>query len=356
MEIMKISFRMFKKVLVGLLATFVVLQAGPAFSAPKSLAEMKPTVWRTQSCVPMGHYVCQAIVHFGKEVEQRTGGKLKIEVLASGGLGIPIPKTVSAVRDGLMNMGEILGAFTHGEFPLSDVMELPGLVPGDLKVRREICKALAPYYEKVLPEKYNQIYLGSWQNDARVIALNKKKVNTIGDLKGLKIRASGPNEVSLCKILGAAPVSIATPEVYTAMSQGTVDGCFGADSWLASAKFWEVTKYIYSMEFDGHQMHWSINKQDFMALPPDVQKIVRESAAHAIEWVWPEVASEQRSGRKMLADHGVQYVDITSKDWAHFVEISKPIVEEWGKKGGPVALEMLNATKKVVSGLSKGKK
>ena len=345
-----------RKVFIALLATFIVLQVEPAFSAAQSVAEMKPTVWRTQSCVPMGHYLCQAIVRFGREVEQRTGGKLKIEVLASGGLSIPIPKTISAVRDGLMNMGEVLGAFTSGEFPLSDIMELPGIVPWDIKVRREVCKALTPYYEKVLPEKYNQVYLGGWQNDIRVIALHKKKVNNIGDLKGLKIRASGPNEVSLCKIVGAAPVSIATPEVYTAMSQGTVDGCFGADSWLASGKFWEVSKYVYSMQFDGHQMHWTINKQDFMALPNDVQKIVTESAAHAIEWVWPEVFSDQKAGREMMIKHGVQYVDITPKDWDHFVEISKPITEEWEKKGGPVAVEMLNVTKKVVSESRKGKK
>ena len=224
-------------IFVTLLVIAVVSLAGPVMSAPKSLADMKPTVWRTQSCVPYGHYVCQVIVHFAKEVKERTGGKLKIEVYASGGLGHPIPKTISAVRDGLMNMGEILGAFTHGEFPLSDVMELPGLVPGDLELRREICKALTPYYAKVLSEQYNQIHLGGWQNDARVVALHKKEVHSIDGLKGLKMRASGPNEVALCKAMGAAPVSIATPEVYSAMARGTVDACFGADSWLAAGKF-----------------------------------------------------------------------------------------------------------------------
>jgi len=345
-----------KSILIALLVIAVISVAGLAISAPKSLADMKPTVWRTQSCVPFGHYVCQVIVHFAKEVEERTGGKLKIEVYPSGGLGHPIPKTISAVRDGLMNMGEILGAFTHGEFPLSDVMELPGLVPGDMELRKEICKALDPYYAKVLSEQYNQIHLGGWQNDARVVALHDKKVNSIEGLKGLKIRASGPNEVALCKAIGAAPVSIATPEVYSAMARGTVDACFGADSWLASGKFWEVSKHVYSMEFDGHQMNWSVNKQDFEALPPDVQKIVREAAAHAIEWVWPEVFSGQQEGRKQMIEHGVKYADINSQDWAELVELGKPMVEEWGKKGGPVAQEMLDTTRKIVADWEKRKK
>jgi TRAP-type transport system periplasmic protein len=353
---MKTLHSVFKGILFTLLVVAVVSLAGPVMSAPKSLAEMKPTIWRTQSCVPYGHYVCQAIVHFAKEVEERTKGKLKIEVYASGGLGHPIPNTISVVRDGLMNMGEILGAFTHGEFPLSDIMELPGLVPGDMELRKEICKALAPYYAKTLAEQYNQVYLGGWQNDARVIALHKKEVNSIDGLKGLKIRASGPNEVAFCKAIGAAPVSIATPEVYSAMARGTVDSCFGADSWLASGKFWEVSKYVYSMEFDGHQMNWSINKQDFEALPPDVQKIVREAAARAIDWVWPEVISGQQAGRKQMIEHGVKYFDITPEDWAKLTKISRPIVDEWVEKGGTVALEMLNTTKKIVTDWQNRKK
>lgn len=326
----------------------LIVFVGSALSAPKSLAEMKPTLWRTQSCVPLNHYVCQAIVHFKDEVEKRTSGKLRIEVYPSGGMGIPIPKTVSSVQDGLMNMGEILGAFTHGEFPLSDIMELPGLVPGNIDLRKKICEALSPYYEKVILDRYNQYWLGGYQNDARVVALNRKRVSSIAELKGLKLRASGPNEVALCNALGAVPVSIVGPEVYQAMARGTVDACFGADSWLATGKFWEVAKYVYSMEFDGHQMHWTINKQDFDALPRDVQQIVREAAANAIDWVWPEVISNQKSGRQMMIEHGVKYIDISPEDWAKFVEIGKPVVEEWGRKGGPVAQEMLSVVSEII--------
>ena len=255
-----------------------------------------------------------------------------------------------------MNMGEVLGAFTHGEFPLSDIMELPGLVPNDMEVRQRICKELAPIYKKVLLENYNQVYLGGWQNDARVVGLNKKMVDSIEGLKGLKIRASGPNEVSLCKALGAGPVSIATPEVYSAMARGTVDACFGADSWFASGKFWEVCKYVYAMGFDGHQMHWTINRQDFEALPAEVQQIVREAAANAIEWVWPQVFSGQKSGREKMIEKGVKYIDISVEDWNKLEKIGRPIVEEWVKQGGTVAQKMLKRTEEIVKEWEKNQK
>jgi len=329
--------------------SYLIPGVDDAICAEQSLATMKPTVWRTQSIITLGHYNTQGFVRFADEIAKRTNGKLKLEVHASGGLGHPIPKTVSIVRDGLMNVGQLLGAFVNGEFPLADIMELPGLVPEDLQLRKEVTRTLTPYYAKVLSTKYNQYYFGGWQSDSRVVGSANKKLSSLADLRGIKIRASGPNEVALCKVLGSAPVSIATPEVYSAMSSGTVDACFGADSWYASAKFWEVMKYAYSMQFDGHQILFTINKDDFDMLPKEVKEIVRQSAERAIEWVWPEVFVEKEKGRQTMVGHGVKYFDITPEDWKKLTEISKPIVDEWIKRGGPVAAEMVDVTRKVVA-------
>jgi len=334
--------------IIGLLSAFFILAPYSSVAAEKSLASMKPTVWRTQSIVPLGHYNTQVWVRFADEVAQKTGGKLKIEVYASGGLGHPIPKSVSLVRDGLMEVGQLLGAFVNGEFPLADVMELPGLVPEDMDLRIEVVKTLTPYYQKVLPEKYNQYFLGGFQSDSRTLASADKKIEGLEAMKGLKIRASGPTEVGVCKALGVAPVSIATPEVYSAMSSKTVDACFGADSWFASGKFWEVSKYVYSMQFDGHQMIHTVNKDAFDALPPDVQGIVKQASENAIRWVWPTVFSEKNQGRKMMISHGVKYFDINPQDWKKFGLLNKPIQDEWFKRGGPMGREMVDAIQKVV--------
>jgi len=335
---------------VVLAISLMLFSVDLATAAEKSLADMKPAVWRTQSIIGLTHYNTQVYVRFADAVAKRTNGKLKIEVYASGGLGHPIPKTVSIVRDGLMNIGQLLGAFVSGEFPLADVMELPGLVPEDMNLRKEVVQALTSQYQKVLSLKYNQYFLGGWQSDSRVIGSADREISRLADLRGIKIRASGLNEVAVCKVLGAAPVSIATPEVYSAMSSKTVDACFGADSWFGSAKFWEVLKYVYSMQFDGHQMIFTVNKEDLDALPREVQEIVKKEAQNAIDWVWPEIWAEKEKGRKAMIDHGVKYFDITPEDWKKLESIGKPIVEEWIKRGGPVAQEMVTTIQKVVKG------
>jgi TRAP-type C4-dicarboxylate transport system substrate-binding protein len=160
----------------------------------------------------------------------------------------------------------------------------------------------------------------------------------------------------VCKALGAAPVSIATPEVYSAMASKTVDACFGADSWFASAKFWEVSKYVYSMQFDGHQMLFTVNREAFDALPPGVQVIVKQAAQNAIRWVWPTVFSEKNEGRKTMIGHGVKYFDITSQDWKKLGKLSKPIQDEWLKRGGSIGREMVETIKKVVNQFDSKKK
>ncbi len=164
------------EVLIVLFTVFLVMSMNSSFAAERSLKDMKPTVWRTQSITPLGHYNTQVYVRFAEEVARRTNGKLKIEVHASGGLGHPLPKTVSVVRDGLMEVGQLLGAFVNGEFPFADVMELPGLVPEDMELRMQVVKALTPFYEKVLLQKYNQYFLGAGKATLERLRLPKRKL------------------------------------------------------------------------------------------------------------------------------------------------------------------------------------
>ena len=142
---------------------FILAMAAPSSAGPKSIADMKPTVWRTQAATPAGHVFTEMFVNFGKGVEKRTGGKLKLKVYPSAGLGYPLTSTISTVRDGLQDVGYLLGAFCHGECPVIDLMEIPGLIPGDLDLRWKIRQGINSFYEKILPAKYGQYHLGGAQ-------------------------------------------------------------------------------------------------------------------------------------------------------------------------------------------------
>lgn len=330
-------------------ACLVLALAAPSLAGPESIADMKPTVWRTQAATPAGHVFTEMFVNFGKGIEKRTGGKLKLKVLPSAGLGYPLTSTISTVRDGLQQIGYLLGAFCHGECPIIDLMEIPGLIPGDLDLRWKIRQAINPYYEKILPVKYGQYHLGGAQCGPRILGTVDKKIVKIADLKRMKVRSSGANETKISKFLGIAPVSITTPEVYSALASGLLDGTWGADEWFDPAKFYEVLKYAFVCEINGHTLAMSVNKKAFDALPPDAQQIVREEGAKVFEWYSQEVKSIIKKSRQVCMDKGIEYTYITRDDWKRVVELAKPIIDDNIKKGGSEAKEIIDKIQAMVA-------
>jgi hypothetical protein len=149
-------------------AAFLVATA-PALADP--LEGMKSTVWRYQCANALGTTDSKAAEVFKAEIEKRTNGLLKVEIYPSSGLNIPLTKMVSAVRDGLLEMGECIGGFVHGELFVSDVGQFWGDIPDDLEGKTVACQATRPFFERILPANYNQYFLGSIYGSAMNISV-----------------------------------------------------------------------------------------------------------------------------------------------------------------------------------------
>ena len=294
--------------------------------------KMKKTVWRANTCCPKAHRNGQFLDRIADGVEKRTGGLLKIQVYYSSSLGYPAFKTISAVRNGLIELSEQFGGAVYGECPIANPAELWGLIPWG--ARRLFAEAITPYYKELFSEKYNQYYLGAVMDDYRTFALAKKKVQTLDDLKNLKIRAPGVHSANILKLMGAVPVSISMPEVYQALSTGVADGALSGNSMFGSAKYWEIIKYAYEPYMGSGQMNYTVSKQAWDALPLEVQGIVREEVEKALNWSWEAVEVELSRGKKLMIDHGVRYFDMTPEDLKKIKKLGEPLINEWALKAG----------------------
>jgi tripartite ATP-independent transporter DctP family solute receptor len=87
--------------------------------------------------------------------------------------------------------------------------------------------------------------LGLWENGFRSLVNSKRPVNSVEDIKGLKIRTmENSAHQALWKALGADPVPMAWGDAYTAVQQGAIDGLENAITLLYSLKTAEITKYL----------------------------------------------------------------------------------------------------------------
>lgn len=134
---------------------------------------------------------------------------------------------------------------------------------------------------KALEAKGLKILSSNWVYGDRH-TLTKKPVNTVEDLKGMKIRV--PNnviQVKGCEVLGAVPTPMALGDTYTALQQGTIDGVENPLPVLYNGKFQEVAKYLI---LDGHVKNfttWVCGTEFFNSLTKEQQDMLISTGEEA---------------------------------------------------------------------------
>lgn len=205
---------------------------------------------------------------WGKKIGELTGGRVKITLFPGQALGKAKDQYEMAAK-GICDIALTIPAYTPGRFQLTSVFWLPFMVTS----AEETSVALWKIYEKYLQDEYKDVKV-MWQyvHAPGQIFTRKKPVTTLGDLKGMKIRATNPYVQKSLKVLGASPVSIPVPEVYNSLDRGVVDGTAMPFEGLWVFKQYEVVDYgtlcnLYTMSFA-----IVINKRKWESLPADIKK------------------------------------------------------------------------------------
>ena len=147
---------------------------------------------------------------FIEEIEKVTEGRVKI-YFHPGSVLVKGDETFDAVRTGTVDMGFTLQAYTRGIFPLTSILEFPFLFTSATQVcltTAELLKnneAFQKEYGDVVP-----IWVGATDTSMMVAT---KKVNKVGDFKGLRIRTPGTIQNDVCEALDIVPISMPYPEV-----------------------------------------------------------------------------------------------------------------------------------------------
>jgi len=271
-----------RKFLVKAGGVLVAAGAAPVLNAPNVIAQPKfqwrlPTMWTPASDVLQGN-----AQRFAKIVDELTAGRLKIQVFAAGEL-MPAIGVFDACLQGTVEAfngasyywaGKETGFqwFTSVPFGLNTQGYFAWFHYGDgLKLWEE---AYAPFGVIPRPAQATNPQMTGWF---------RKKINSIDDLKGLKIRIPGLGGKVYAKA-GAAVVLLPPGEIYTALERGTLDATefIGPHDDLKLG-FQNAARYYYYPGW--HEAtsiaEFSFNKKAYDALPVDVRHAL-DYAASAI--------------------------------------------------------------------------
>lgn len=277
-------------------------------------------------------------------VEKKAGDRLEVQVFTDGQIGDQ-RTMVENMRNGVLEITWVTVGFFGSYEPILNVIE-SGYLFRDSQHSYKVFDGPMGNEVRALVEKHGVKLLGFYEAGMRHITNNVRPVKNPADLKGLKIRTpQAKYHLNTLKYMGANPVAMSFGELYTAMQQKVVDGQENPLSNIYTAKFYEVNKYL-SLTGHLHLTHMVMYSAKLWdKLPPDLQKIVRDSVVESQDAQRKKVRDDDE---RLLNEVKAKGMLANEADRAAFRASVLPLRDEAVKEFGPKAkewIERIEATK-----------
>ncbi len=298
-------------------------------TAALSVAQAATTQLTYSIFFPPTHGQAKAGESWAQEIEKRTNGQVKINVLAGGSL-TPADQCFDGVVKGISDIGMscfrlYAGAFSHDRGPRSPdgLPERPG---GDPRRQRVLTRNSRRRSSKGSS-------CSTSMPTAPGFSIPKQPVTTLEQLKGMKIRSTGLS-AKIVEALGAVPVAMPQGQTYESLQKGVVEGTFAPIETLKGWKQAEVIKSTTDCSGIGYTtaMFVVMNLKKWNALPADVRKVMEEVSA---EWIdvhgkaWDQLDQE---GREYSLGLGNKIVSLSADENARWKKAVRPIIDDYIKE------------------------
>lgn len=267
-------------------------------------------------------------------INKLSGGRLQVKVYGAGEL-VPAFECFDFVASGGAEMGHGGAYYWKGK---SEAFQFFATIPfgltaseidswvyhgGALELWRE---AYAPFGLVPMPAGNTTVQMAGWFN---------KEINTIEDLKGLKMRIPGLGGEVL-KRAGGTPVVLPGGELFTALQTGAID----ATEWVGPYNdrafgLYKAAKYYYypGWHEPGTILECFVNKEAYEKLPADLQEIVFNAARVANHNMQLEyIARNNEALQSLINDHGVILKRLPDEVLNRLRELADEVVAEIAAK------------------------
>ncbi|MCE1226426.1 MAG: TRAP transporter substrate-binding protein [Geobacteraceae bacterium] len=262
---------MFKKILAAVVTLALALPLG---------AQAAPIIIKFSHVVANDTPKGQAANYFKKLAEERTKGRVKVEVYPNSQL-FKDKEEMEALQMGSVQMlAPSLAKFGPLGIKEFELFDLPFIFDDYAELHKVTQGPVGAKLLKKLETK-GLIGLAYWDNGFKVMSANKP-LRVPGDFRGLKMRIQSSKVLdSEMRSVGAMPQVLAFSEVYQALQTGVVDGTENPPSNLYTQKMHEVQKYVTLSNHGYLGYAVLVNKKFWMGLPADIRAALESSMKDA---------------------------------------------------------------------------
>lgn len=284
-------------------------------SVTETAAAQEVFRWKFAHGGQVGHASHITSVKLAEQVEEKSGGRLILEIFPDRQLGEE-KDLLEGLQLGSIDasylstgpLGNIVPEFLVLDIPflIEDVEHAAAVFDGP--VGQEMMEGFLPHGIEAL---------GVWENGWRHLT-SSRPVTSLDDMQGLKVRTMANDvHISAFQTLGAGPVPMAWGEVYTSLEQGVIDGQENSIATIAMNSLWEVqdnvtlTGHVYGV----HVV--LVSSASMEELPEDLQEILRA-----------EVAALTPSQRALNAQLDEEALAVLRENGMEIHEIDRATIQE----------------------------
>jgi TRAP-type C4-dicarboxylate transport system substrate-binding protein len=315
---------------------------GAAIVATIATSVAAQTKWDMPTPYPAANFHTENIMQFASDVEKATGGKLKITVHSNASL-FKAPEIKRAVQGGQAQMGEILISGYSNEDPLFGVDSVPFLATSYADADKLWKASKKPLEDRFAKQGLMILYSVPWPPQG---IYSSKPLNSVADMKGLKLRTYNPYTSRIAELAGAQPVTIQVAELAQAFATGAVNANITSGATGYDTKAWEVVKNYYDTQAWLPKNIVFVNKAAFDALDKPTQQALVKAAADAEARGWKTSEEKNKWYLEQMAKNGMNVAVPSAQLKSDFRKIGETMTAEWMSNAGADGKAVVDAYRK----------
>lgn len=320
-----------------------ILAGVSATAAETTLALSKTYRWKMTSFFPGGHPHNKALHEFVEALDRRTGGGVKVTIYEST-LGAPGDHW-DMLKGNAVQLAFLAEGYAGNKMPVASLANLP-FETVDMNTLMDVFNGwMRAGYLKEVTDNFHVLFYKPTPYQSLVTA--RKKVTSLADFKGLKIRALGGLQGQAITALGASGVSMPGSEIYMALQTHVVDGTITGPDFVLATKLYEPCKYALRVPVYSGMWVAAMNKETWEGLPKELQALIDEVGREIGAADFKRQVEGERTIWDSVRKAGVEVYTIPAEERARWkaatADVAERYVREWAGKGAPVkeALEMM---------------
>ncbi len=295
--------------------------AAAVLLAPAALAE----TWQMPTPYPVNSFHTENIQRFARDIEEATGGSLRIEVHPAGAL-FRHADIKNVVRSGQVQIGEFLLSRLANEHPMFEVDSLP-FVATDYEAAARLWTSSRPYVQELLARQgLVVLFAVPWPPQA---LFTRKPVESVADLKGVRLRAYNRTQEQFARLAGAIPTQVEVPDVPQAFATGRVEAMITSPSTGANARAWEFVSHYYDTRAWLPKNVVVVSKRALDGLDSPIRDAVIAAAAAAEQRGWAMSRAETDAQVAILRDSGLTIVEPNRDLVRQLHDIGDTLMADW---------------------------